>query len=369
MTLGPLFSMLGLGILAYRLAPVSFASKPRSEMAVSDTDSFTAGLVSIIIPARNEAQNLPIILASLTQLQYRDYEVIVVDDASTDDTLSIAQMTASNDPHVRVLEAGEKPEGWVGKTWACQQGAAVANGEWLLFTDADTEHMRSGLTRVMKRMSREKIDLLSAIPYHLEETFFDALMGPFHLMVLISSSAFSKPSPKRIFGIGQYLLFKREYYIRQGGHEVVKGSFAEDQDFAVRCLALQGNYGLDRTGEVFGVRMYASASEFLAGWRRIFRQGFPRASLAVAIEVFFILACLTMSFHFAAAGVFEITMALIGLTFLGFAQKTYGQFSLVGLLTAPLSLGVFIVITALALFDLATGRDLRWRGRSYIIKK
>ena len=368
--LSPLvFSTLGLGVLLYRLGPsVIWSVRTKSRGINIDRAAFDSALVSIIVPARNEAANLPNLLASFAQLEYRNLEIIVVDDASTDDTAAIVRMAGERDTRIKLLSAGEKPDGWVGKTWACEQGAKVARGDWLLFTDADTVHVPQGLAAAIKQMNQGQLDLLSALPNHVEGMSLDPLLGPFHLLVFLSSSAFGRQSKNSLFAIGQYLLFRSDYYRNQGGHAVVRASFAEDLDLAERCFEKGGRYALDRSGQIFGVRMYSSFKEFLAGWRRIFRQGFARANAFAVVEIFLVIACLMMSFRFARASVYETIAALVGCAVIGLAQKRYGAFSWIGVFTIPLSVALFSYISALALYDRLTVRDLRWRGRTYKIK-
>lgn len=346
------FSALGLLVLIYRLGPAIFA---RRAVVASEV----VANVSAIIPARNEEANLPKILKSLIQLPFS--EIIVVDDSSDDRTKEIAYEFASRDSRVRVHEGAPKPEGWTGKNWACQQGALISKGDYLLFTDADTEHCEGSLARALSL----EADLVSALPFHQSETFFEKLMGPFHLLVFISSSAFSKPKRKSLFAIGQYLLFKRDWYFKQGMHEAVKPSFSDDLDLAEICVTTGGIYKLETSGQVFKVRMYLSFNEFIAGWKRIFRVGFGHASFVRVVEIFLVIACLTESFKFARASTAEILMALAGFIIMALAQRRYGNFSWLGPVLAPLGIGTFVYVSASALWDRILRRDLRWRGRSY----
>jgi 4,4'-diaponeurosporenoate glycosyltransferase len=315
--------------------------------------------VSVIVPARDEERNLPVLLSSLLKLHVS--EIVIVDDGSRDCTRAIAEEIAARDSRVRVLEGAPRPAEWAGKNWACQQGALAATGEYLLFTDADTEHVEGSL----EKMIALDADLASALPYHRSETGLETWMGPFHMLVLISSSAFSKPRRGSLFAIGQYLLFKRSWYLQQGQHEAIKGSLADDLELAERCLALGGCYALDTSGEIFKVRMYESFSLFLAGWRRIFRIGFQHANWLKLVEIVAVIACLTESFRFLCATPSEAVMALAGLALIALAQRRYGQFSLLGVLFAPLGVGTFVFVSAAAFFDRVLGRDLRWRGRRY----
>jgi glycosyltransferase involved in cell wall biosynthesis len=352
-----ILSALGLLVLLMRLGPAIFRkSHNHTRLARSDKESPS---VSVIIPARNEETNLPTILTSLVALTVQ--EIIIINDHSEDRTREIAQRFADRDARVRVIDGEERPEGWTGKNWACQQGALISMGDYLLFTDADTEHLDGSLERVLSLNA----NLASAIPYHSTQTWMEKLLGPFHMLVFISSSAFLKPKPKSLFAIGQYLLFQREWYFAQGMHEAVKGSLADDLDLAERCLQMGGNYQLETSGEIFKVRMYDSFAAFVAGWRRIFRVGFQHANLLRVVEVFAIISCLTESFRFAKATPQETLCAVAGLVLIALAQRRYGQFSLLGAILAPIGIGTFVYVSAAALLDRILGRDLRWRGRSY----
>jgi glycosyltransferase involved in cell wall biosynthesis len=348
-----ILSALGLLVLFFRLGLAIVSGRCRK------TPSAEVPSVSVIIPARNEEANLPKVLSSLLRL--RVSEVIVIDDASEDRTRAVAAEFAARDSRVRVLEGAPRPAGWAGKNWACQQGALISTGEYLLFTDADTEHVDGSL----ERMVGLGADLASALPFHQSGTWLEKLMGPFHLLVFISSSAFSKPRASSLFAIGQYLLFKRDWYFKQGMHEAIRGSFADDLDLAKRCLGLGGRYQIETSGEIFKVRMYDSFTAFVAGWRRIFRVGFQHASLLKVAEVVVVIACLTESFRFARATPSETLCALGGLVIMALAQRRYGQFSVFGAILAPLGIGTFVYVSAAALLDRVLGRDLRWRGRRY----
>src|SRR4051794_5311204 len=120
--------------------------------------------VSIVVPARNEERNLPRLLPSLLGQRYPRYEVIVVDDQSEDATPGILTEWAGRDPKLRVIRGGELPEGWKGKPFAMHQGALAATGEWLLFTDADTDHAPLALSSTIAYAIAHHIDLLTILP-------------------------------------------------------------------------------------------------------------------------------------------------------------------------------------------------------------
>ncbi|MGH3993949.1 MAG: glycosyltransferase family 2 protein, partial [Pseudonocardiaceae bacterium] len=123
------------------LAP--FAGLPRlssNRPNLSDVPAASGELVSIVIPARNEAAGIETVVRSILASSYQPFQVIVVDDRSTDDTAAIVRRLAEGEPRLRLLSGAPLPDGWYGKPWACRQGYEAAAGDLLLFTDADTRH-------------------------------------------------------------------------------------------------------------------------------------------------------------------------------------------------------------------------------------
>src|SRR5882762_11747412 len=173
--------------------------------------------VSVMVPARNEETCLGACLESLVAQTAVAFEIIVVDDHSTDRTREIAQSF----PGVRVLGAGPLPEGWTGKNNAVTAGAREARGQWLLFTDADTVHLPGSLARALAEAKRERADLLSYSPEQVVVTFAERAVMP---IVFAELAAQYPPHKVRDQGSGiaaangQYILVRRAAYDDVGGH-------------------------------------------------------------------------------------------------------------------------------------------------------
>jgi chlorobactene glucosyltransferase len=140
--------------------------------------------VSIVVPARDEERHLAPLLASLRSLDYPDYEILVVDDNSADATASIAAAAG-----VRVQSGAPLPAGWAGKAFACHQGVAATDGEWILFTDADTVHASTSLRAAIAYARREDLDVLSLVPGQQCATFFERLLLPLAFSVVFAGSS------------------------------------------------------------------------------------------------------------------------------------------------------------------------------------
>ena len=352
-----LVPLAGLALFVSRLTP--WRSKGNQSKLEEEARSWPR--VSIIIPARNEEENLPRLLTSLETLDYPDYEVIVVDDCSTDGTAQVA----SQFTFVKLIRGAERPNDlrWGGKQWACSQGARVASGSLLLFTDADTVHTSSGLKRAVVDLEESGAGLLSALPYHENPTAWERLLGPFQLLLLAQTAPYATPKKRRVFVIGQYLLFRREIYDLIGGHAAVAEEFAEDLPLA--NLVLERNIGVRvyRGDErLFEVRMYPTIGDFVRGWRRNFRSGFIYSSPTAGIYATLMIIGITGGAHLTRLG---FTLSMLAALYMAWRQRAFGRFNLIGAFLWPFSLGLFCLSATLAVSDMLLRRDLKWKGRSY----
>jgi len=246
---------------------------PRPLPAVNARDR-TAPLVSVIVPARNEERSIRSCVESICASDYPEFEVIVVDDQSDDATLSMTRAIPPN--HARRLVAVEGhplPDGWMGKPWACAQGARVAKGDLLLFTDADTVHDPELLGRAVAGMVEDRGAALTLLGRQIMDTFWERLVQTHMMAALI----FRFPNPGKprpperwrdVIANGQFILFDRGVYEEIGGHEAVKGEIVEDQRLA-QILCRSGKRLAVREGEtVFATRMYRSLDELIKGWSK-----------------------------------------------------------------------------------------------------
>jgi len=262
--------------------------------ASDEAKSVVFPLVSIIVPARNEEQNIRRCVESLLEQDYSNYEVIIVDDGSTDATEHILDdLTRShaNGKRLWVLQLRDLPADWAGKPHAIHSGVQEAQGTWLLFTDADTWHAPNALRSAMKQALDEKIDLLTLAATQNLPTFWDRTLMP---MAQLGISMLYPPrlvndaaSPVAIAN-GQYILIRRAVYDQLGGYARpdLRGTLLDDRDLAHAvkksgfCLRF-----IDGSGLV-PVHMYQSFSAIWSGWRKNAYLG-NRGGLAfVLLELF-----------------------------------------------------------------------------------
>ena len=187
--------------------------------------------VSIILPARNEEEFIGKCLDSLIIQDYENYEIIVIDDSSEDDTGKIISKYAEKYSNVISVTARPKPDGWMGKNWACMEGYKKVSGELLLFTDADTVHAKNVISLAVAHLNSFSLDALSAIPKMLTFDFWTNITLPMistFLHTRFSALNVNDPSKKTGYFFGSFFIIKKTTYHEVGTHEGVKHEIIED---------------------------------------------------------------------------------------------------------------------------------------------
>jgi cellulose synthase/poly-beta-1,6-N-acetylglucosamine synthase-like glycosyltransferase len=187
--------------------------------------------VSVILPARNEGRYIARCLDSLLAQDYPNYEIIAINDSSTDRTGEIMKAYASNDLRVLHIDAPSKPEGWTGKNWACYQGYLRAQGELLMFTDADTRHSPSTMSFAVGQIVSQNLDALTAIPRLICSDFWTKITLPTlstFLYTRFSPLRVNDPKTKTGYFFGSFFIITRSTYRAIGTHEGVKEELVED---------------------------------------------------------------------------------------------------------------------------------------------
>jgi glycosyltransferase involved in cell wall biosynthesis len=242
-------------------------------------------VVSVIIPARNEEVCLGDCLRSIVAQTGVEFEVIVVDDHSTDRTREIAESFSE----VRLIEAGPLPDGWTGKNNAVTTGARQARGEWLLFTDADTVHLPGSLARALAEARENQIDLLSYSPEQIAVTFWEMAVLPVVFAELARQyplARVSDPNSPEAAANGQYILVKREAYDAVGGHAAIAADILEDVALARTVKSSGRKIRFRYAADAVRTRMYRNYQQLRDGWTKNLALLFPNPG-RLAAKTFF----------------------------------------------------------------------------------
>ena len=254
-----------------------------------------APLVSVLIPARNEALNIEACVGSLLRQDYPRYELLVLDDHSEDGTGDIIDrlLAACDNPRVTARKLGGEPlpEGWTGKNWACHQLSLAARGEFLFFTDADTAHAPGTISATVDYARRNRASLVSAWPRQLTETLGEKLIVPVIFVFVLcfcplwlqrrmqEKQRRITPKIARSLGgaNGQFMFFTRAAYTQIGGHEAVRSHVVEDMTLGREVVARMGEgmrlFNCEAL-QFSTVRMYRSFGETWAGFTKNMRAVF-----------------------------------------------------------------------------------------------
>lgn len=323
--------------------------RPRAGPARAGGPEAPGPALSIIIPARNEAHNLPALLDSIRRQPGPPSEVLVVDDGSTDATAAIARSHGA-----RVLASAPLPDGWRGKTWACHQGAEAASGELLLFLDADTVLEPGGLARLL---AVRESGAFSAGPYHAVRRPYEQLSLFFNLAMVAGTI------PHGLFG--QMLLVDRRSYREAGGHAAVKERILENAHLAAAfCAARKPVRSIPGRGSL-RFRMYPGGlRELVEGWTKGFASGAGRTPGPVlALIVGWMVGLMLVPTGWLVFG----PASVWGAVYLFAAAQVFGAARLVGTfhpaaaLLYPVPLLFFFALFAWSASR--SGRQVRWKGR------
>lgn len=320
--------------------------------------------LSIIIPARNEEYNLPRLLQSIAASAVQPVEILVVDDASTDKTGTIAQLLGAT-----VIKSATLPAGWTGKAWACQQGAKRAIGDHLLFLDADTFFVDGGLDRLVVRWLSERDSslVLSLLPYHAMSATYEHLSLFFNVLMAAGAGGFGLASEPRLFG--QSLLIPKETYFSVGGHAAVRSFVLENFNLAhlirtsgARILCLGGRGTLH-------MRMFPEGlGQMSDSWTKAFIHGAALTDRSVLLS-----AVVWISALWSAAlllivprdyGRLGLAAVYIMLSLqLVWIARQLGSYRFLICLLYPLPLGYYCAVFGRSAARRALHRKTVWRGR------
>jgi len=340
--------------------------------------------LTVIVPARNEEDCLGACLASLiaqSEQLFRlgqDWELIVVDDHSTDRTTEIAKGFAG----VTVLEAEKLEKGWTGKANAIWTAARKARGKWLLFTDADTVHEPGDLHRAIHEATRNKAGVLSYSPRQLVTGFWQRTLMPLvfsELAMAYPPAKVSDPNQRIAAANGQFLLIEREAYRKLGGHPAVADKVLEDVELAFLAKKRKVGLRFRYADDAVSTRMYRTTGAMIEGWTKNLALLFNDALFLAMWRALDI--ALLIGLPWLAIELWSARFAVHSLQWLGagwvllllwvrnlfrfYARVAKSNFGFVNCALAPLGLPLFVALLYRSWFQHRVLKQVSWKGRTY----
>ena len=341
--------------------------------------------VSIILPARNEEEFIAKCLDTLIDQDYPNYEIIAIDDSSEDSTGNIISEYAKQNSKVIPVSARPKPDGWMGKNWACMEGYKKATGELLLFTDADTTHARNVISLAVSHLLSFNLDALTAIPKMVSIDFWTKITLPMlstFLHTRFSAIRVNDPSKKTGYFFGSFFIIKQKTYEKVGTHESVKQEIIEDgalgkkvKDSGYKMKMVRGDHLIDA--------VWARDKSTL--WNALKRLMIPLylQSHGIAVGIFFaVLFLLFMPFPifvYSSILTFEtLSNSMVFVSSLIASLLIYAgavievkkgmQLKLIYSLFGPIGSLVVVLGFLSGLLQAKKDSSVSWRGRTYSMK-
>jgi len=331
---------------------------------------------SVLVPARNEEANIGRCAGGLLAQDYPDFQVIMLDDNSTDRTWQILQEFSSKDPRLVLIKGKPLPEDWLGKHWACHQLALIADGELLIYVDADTYHEPGMLRGAASAMIYEKAALISALPRQIVISWSEMLSIPAFYLGMLCGVPLELTRLQRnplLFAIlGQFLVFRRDTYDAAGGYAAVRHNVVDDIAIGRRVHAMGLKYKLLDGDGLVSCRMYR---DFDQVWKGLTKSTFATFNfdpyfltlMYMLVLIFFVSPPVVLGIGLAQTQVpMEITAmagiaVLLNLVLWTISHLRF-HFPLYLVLIYPLS-AVFMTVVALTSMVLTMQGKALWKGR------
>ncbi|TCD04642.1 glycosyltransferase family 2 protein [Pedobacter frigidisoli] len=321
--------------------------------------------VSILIPARDEAENILHLLESIKDQDYTNYEVIVLDDDSSDNTFDLVNSFCQRNDKFKIFKGKQLPAGWLGKNYACQQLSELASGKYFLFVDADESIKRGLINSLINRMEIGSLALISIFTNQIMETLGERLTVPLMHFILLNLLPLRlvklSKNPAFAAASGQCMFFKANNYIDNQWHEKVKEQVVEDVE--IMKLVKQEKFNAEAllaNGLIY-CRMYKNLGESLNGFGKNLLAGFGNNILILLFYQLLVIigpAVLILNFNVSLL-VLPITLIVLSRIMISYLS---GQNVLVNLILHPFQMLFFLIISFISikkhLFKTST-----WKGR------
>ena len=348
-----------------------------------------APLISVCVPARNEERNIRACVEAILAQDYPNFEVIVLEDRSTDRTSDILRSLVAQNDNLKVIPGSDLPKDWAGKPHALFQASAAARGDWLCFVDADTFLSPTTLSSCYTKAIETDADMFTIMTFQIMGSFWEKVVMPIVMTALsvgFSPRKVNDPESKDAIANGQFILIKRSVYDAIGGHESVKDQIVEDKAIAEQVkwngyrLIVANGYSVAKT------RMYTSLAEMWEGWTKNIYLGLsdrPSLMLLGAFGAFILLVVALVLPLWPLLGIFWylqdgswVALVVIFESLILWAIVIYVRARVsIGkgispwyAFTLPLGASVFAAMMFTSGWKVISGKGVTWKGRIYTQK-
>ncbi len=350
------------------------------------TDGRELPLISILVPARNEEANIANCIECLIKQDYANYEIIIIDDNSTDKTYEIAINYANKYPNIKVLKCPEKPEGWLGKSYALHYGVQQAKGNYFAFIDADVTLSNKIISKAYWFLNEHRAAMISLLPTLVNRTFWEHTIQPvmgFMIVLSFPHHLVNNPKSSRVVANGQFILFERDAYFKIGGHEAIKSELVEDVELARLVKKNKLRYYIVIALDDMKTHMYHSLKDIWQGWGKSIYPYIKSNPIRlwtglIFLSIIFFFPFLTILpysikyYHSSYAlpiyldKVFLLNLLVIVIILINsfFARRSMNQSSIYALLF-PLAFAMLLALFIKRSFDYIRKRGVTWKNRIY----
>ncbi|WP_162879225.1 glycosyltransferase [Paraliobacillus quinghaiensis] len=328
--------------------------------------------ISVLIPARNEEKNIKACLDSVIKQTFAPYEIVVLNDHSTDQTASFVESFNTSEPPVRLVEGEDLPDGWVGKSFACQQLADHAQGDWFVFLDADARLENDALEKLIPLLHEQKSGIVSGFPRQIVRSWMEKLVVTMMQFVIICHLPIryvqKAKSPKFAAAHGAFIVVERSSYLKVGGHAAIRTSLLDDMQLMKQFKSFGYPATLAKIDSIVYMRMYANARQVWLGYQKnlfagINRSGFLFSSIFYYYSFLYLLPWFILLFGgnmfyvISAYGLGALTKIIIDLSNRVFTLASF---------LLPISVVLMLSIATDSLLRSYQKRGYEWKGRRYL---
>ncbi len=346
----------------------------------------SAPLISICIPARNEEHNIQRSVEAALSQDYPNIEVIVLDDRSTDATLTQLEKIAARDSRLIPINGSDLPVGWAGKPHALYQASAAARGEWLCFVDADTFLSPQSISSCYAKAIETNADMFTTMNEQILGSFWEKVIMPLVMTALsvgFSPRKVNDPARRDAIANGQFIMIKRSVYDAIGGHEKVKDQIVEDKAISEQVKWNGHRLIVADAMQVNSTRMYTSLPSMWEGWTKNIYLGLRDHAAMLLLGAFGALLALIAALFMPVWPLLGLTWYLNGGGWMAWvivieALSVWGYLIYIRArvankmnisawyaLTTPLGAGVFAAMMLTSAWKVISGQGVTWRGRTY----